>query len=125
MSARNAADGHNEPCWYCKEPCDALAANPGKWPLLLPLDQGKCVAACRRCVLDRLKRADEVAARAHNVAVEVQNAPTPEGAGSYLSGFADALRPAQTLINRLERETRPDARLIHPSPDTPSEGGER
>jgi hypothetical protein len=25
--------GHEKPCLYCGEPCDALAGNPGRWPV--------------------------------------------------------------------------------------------
>ncbi len=25
--------GHNEPCYYCGEPCNGLAGDPGLWPL--------------------------------------------------------------------------------------------
>lgn len=28
-------EGHNEPCYYCGEPCDKLAGDPGKWPIPL------------------------------------------------------------------------------------------
>lgn len=28
-------EGHNKPCYYCGENCDALAGNPGKWPVML------------------------------------------------------------------------------------------
>ena len=57
-------DGHGEHCWYCGDRCNGFAGNPGLWPLLLPLDDarpGHCVAVHTRCVLDRLKRAGEVA----------------------------------------------------------------
>lgn len=26
-------EGHNEPCFFCGEPTNKLAANPSKWPL--------------------------------------------------------------------------------------------
>lgn len=28
-------EGHNEPCYYCHQPCNSLAGNPGKWPVAL------------------------------------------------------------------------------------------
>ena len=28
-------DGHNQPCHYCKELCDCLAGNPGRWAIPL------------------------------------------------------------------------------------------
>jgi hypothetical protein len=28
-------EGHNKPCYYCHEPCNALAGNPSKWPIPL------------------------------------------------------------------------------------------
>lgn len=28
-------EGHDAPCYYCKEPCDSLAGNPGRWPIPL------------------------------------------------------------------------------------------
>ncbi len=26
-------EGHDQPCFFCGEPCDALAGNPGHWPV--------------------------------------------------------------------------------------------
>lgn len=43
--------GHNEPCHLCGELCDGLAGNPGKWPIMLPVEGAPkwhhtgCVAA--------------------------------------------------------------------------------
>lgn len=28
-------NGHKEPCYYCGEPCNSLAGDPGKWPVAL------------------------------------------------------------------------------------------
>lgn len=28
-------EGHDEPCYYCGEPCSSVAANPGRWPIPL------------------------------------------------------------------------------------------
>lgn len=28
--------GHGDPCYYCGEPVDCLAGNPGMWPIGLP-----------------------------------------------------------------------------------------
>ena len=48
--------GHKESCYYCKEACDSLAANPGRWPI--PLchrdDPGKVKWHHIGCVSERL-----------------------------------------------------------------------
>lgn len=65
--------GHGDPCWYCAERCDSVAANPGLWPLLLPLDNarpGYCVPVHTNCVLDRLNRADEKIQSAERATLE-------------------------------------------------------
>jgi hypothetical protein len=51
----------NEPCHYCGEPCDALAGNPGLWPLGFAHseDPGVCKWHHARCVTQRLALADE------------------------------------------------------------------
>jgi hypothetical protein len=32
---RAAREGHGEPCYYCQEPCNSVAGNPGRWPVAL------------------------------------------------------------------------------------------
>lgn len=48
--------GHDEPCYYCGEPCSSLAGSPSRWPL--PLchrdDPGKVKWHHTGCVTDRL-----------------------------------------------------------------------
>lgn len=48
--------GHNAPCYYCGEPCNTLAGNPGEWPI--PLchrdDPGRVKWHHSRCVHERL-----------------------------------------------------------------------
>ena len=29
------AESHGKPCYYCKEPVNALAGNPGLWPIVM------------------------------------------------------------------------------------------
>lgn len=48
---------HDEPCFYCGDPCNSLTGNPGLWPLALPVDasrQGHAVPVHMKCVLTRL-----------------------------------------------------------------------
>ena len=51
-------NGHEQPCYYCRKPCDYWAANPGKWPT--PLchsdEPGKMKWHHADCVSDRLER---------------------------------------------------------------------
>lgn len=49
-------EGHGDPCYYCKEPCDALAGNPGRWPVGLchPDDPGVLKWYHHDCVFQRL-----------------------------------------------------------------------
>lgn len=49
-------EGHDQPCYYCKKPCDTFAASPSLWPL--PLchvdDPGKVKWHHTGCVMERL-----------------------------------------------------------------------
>lgn len=36
--------GHQRPCYICSHPCDALAGNPSKWPVLLPVVNGNGIS---------------------------------------------------------------------------------
>lgn len=53
--------GHKQPCYYCGENCNSLAANPGKWPIPLchPDDPGKVKWHHIGCVSERLERLAE------------------------------------------------------------------
>lgn len=52
--------GHDEPCHMCGESCDGLAGNPGKWPIMLPVE-GMPRWHHTGCVAARLKnQADEI-----------------------------------------------------------------
>lgn len=50
------AEGDDEPCFYCSEPCDPYAGDPGRWPVGFAQADGTGI--CRwhhaRCVVDRL-----------------------------------------------------------------------
>jgi hypothetical protein len=48
--------GHDEPCFYCKERCDGYAGNPDKWPLIFchPDGTGKPHVHHTGCVVERL-----------------------------------------------------------------------
>lgn len=48
--------GHNEPCYYCGEPCNSVAGNPGEWPVGFPEKEepGKVKYHHMGCLLKRL-----------------------------------------------------------------------
>ena len=54
--------GHEQPCYYCGEPCDSLAANPSKWPIgLCHSDEaGKVKWHHEGCIAYRVRIADEI-----------------------------------------------------------------
>lgn len=56
--------GHGQPCYYCQEPCNDLAANPGKWsiPLCHAEDPGKIKWHHTGCVSSRLAERDALRA---------------------------------------------------------------
>jgi hypothetical protein len=60
--------GHNKPCYYCKEPINSLAANPGKWgvPLCHKDEPGRVKWHHIECVSQRL----------------IENQPVPTVGGS-------------------------------------------
>lgn len=76
--AEEAANGHGEPCYYCGEPCNSLAGDPGLWPIpLAHKDDPGCVKRHHiRCVSERLienlapSSEDGAWARWHNTSVE-------------------------------------------------------
>lgn len=59
--------GHDEPCHMCGESCDGLAGNPGKWPIMLPVEgiprwhHTGCVATRLKDQADEIKRLKELA----------------------------------------------------------------
>jgi hypothetical protein len=71
------AQGHDEPCFYCKEPCDSFAGNPGKWPI--PLchadDPGRVKWHHVDCVTDRLRNGEraERAEQESKTALDILN----------------------------------------------------
>lgn len=56
--------GHGAPCYYCKDPCDKWAANPGKWPIALTHadDPGVVKWHHESCVSSRLYSDQEIQA---------------------------------------------------------------
>ena len=54
-------DGHKEPCYYCDELTNSLAADPGSWPLAFthPDGTGEVKWHHTRCVQERLFK-DEI-----------------------------------------------------------------
>jgi len=61
------AGGHDAQCFYCNEPCDSLAGNPGKWPIGLCIDDaapGVTRWCHHECVMSRLRERDEARAEA-------------------------------------------------------------
>jgi hypothetical protein len=54
---RQPGEGYNEPCYYCGEPCNAVAGNPGMWPVALchPDDPGVVKYHHHDCVAERLE----------------------------------------------------------------------
>ena len=54
-------EGHNELCYYCKEPCNSLAGNPGKWPIALshPDEPGVVKWHHTGCISERLIRLEK------------------------------------------------------------------
>jgi len=54
--------GHNKPCYYCGEPCNSLAGNPGKWPVALCHADEPGVVKWHHggCVSERLVRLERI-----------------------------------------------------------------
>lgn len=52
----NLPQGHDEPCFYCGEPCEAFAGDPGRWPLGFCQPDGTGITRWHhtRCVTARL-----------------------------------------------------------------------
>lgn len=57
---------HGQPCYYCGEPIDSFAANPGRWncgPICHSTDPGRVKAHHAGCVMERFHRVEELEAR--------------------------------------------------------------
>ena len=56
-SAGTCGEGHGKSCYYCEEPCDGYAGNPGKWPVALTHEDepGKVKWHHTSCVSERLR----------------------------------------------------------------------
>lgn len=55
-------DGHDELCYYCGKPCNALAGNPHEWPIPLCHSDEPGVVKWHHigCVSQRLERLDMI-----------------------------------------------------------------
>lgn len=60
--AREALSGHGEPCYYCADPCNALAGDPGRWPIAMchADEPGRMKWHHTRCVESRCVERDEL-----------------------------------------------------------------
>lgn len=56
--ARPQVEPINDPCYWCGEPTNGLAGDPGEWPIFLchAENPGVVKAHHERCVMDRLER---------------------------------------------------------------------
>jgi hypothetical protein len=56
LAAGPVSEGHDEPCYYCKRPCNCLAGNPGEWSIGLPHADDPGVVKWHHvsCILERL-----------------------------------------------------------------------
>lgn len=54
--------GHHEPCYYCGDPCNSLAANPGLWPIYgtHPEEPGVVKWHHVSCVFSRCREYDKL-----------------------------------------------------------------
>ena len=67
--------GHNAPCCRCGERCDALAANPGLWPLILvpvwrECEPGVAEVHCSNCVHAMMAATREMSMNARDLHVK-------------------------------------------------------
>ena len=67
-----ALQGHNEPCYYCKKPCNAVAGSPTLWPIpLCHADEpGRVKWHHIGCVDERLNERDTWLAAAFEIACD-------------------------------------------------------
>lgn len=72
LLSQNNGEGHGKPCYYCGEPCNALAGNPSLWPVWLPHSDAPGVAKEHHigCVVQRIEDRDRVVAEARREAIE-------------------------------------------------------
>lgn len=94
--------GHEEPCFFCNEPCDALAANPGRWPVGFPHCEGTGVGRWHHSVCLAKFIRDHSASVAQGIEQGTSNA---EVAGSNPAGRAieaAALERAAQLLELLD-----------------------
>ena len=70
--APNPANGHDQPCYYCGELCNAVAGNPEKWPIPLchPEEPGKVKWHHVGCVSERLRKIERLPAELEAVRAE-------------------------------------------------------
>lgn len=63
---------HDGPCYYCGEPTDSLAGNPGLWPLRFPHEDepGKMKWHHAKCVMQKLREGAEAARLIEGAKVE-------------------------------------------------------
>ena len=57
-------EGHNEPCYFCKRPCNSLHGNPGLWPIPLCHTDEPGVVKWHHtiCVMERLQERENLIA---------------------------------------------------------------
>lgn len=98
---------HGEPCFYCKEPIDNLAADPGKWncgPLTQADDPGRVRPHHVRCVAERLARAEALEAEHDMLKKMVRLACDEDGMLAKLTHERNALQAALKEILELSRD---------------------
>src|SRR5579864_4275940 len=113
-------EGHNEPCYYCGEPCDDLVGNPSLWSVVLCHSDDPGVAKYHHvgCVSDRLEQLARLTAPPGASALEradqilegwlwEQGVGIPEGLISFDEAkkrIARALEAAERDATERERE---------------------
>ncbi|MFI5296483.1 MAG: hypothetical protein ACHREM_00175 [Polyangiales bacterium] len=93
-------EGHDEPCYYCKETCDSLAGNPSRWPIALCHEDDPGVVKWHHvgCVSDRLHRIAD--AESDNAALK----DTVSRLNDEREHYKGISLPAQADVERLTRE---------------------
>ena len=102
LLAPNPANGHGQPCYYCSEPCNAVAGNPEKWPIPLchPEEPGKVKWHHVGCVSERLREVERLQAEKDQYLGELRYAtekqiPELEAANAELKKELEAVRTDQ------------------------------
>lgn len=96
---RRAPQGHGEPCAMCGKPCNALAGNPGRWPLALvptwraDFEAGRIAWHCTRCVMRSMAALRELTEAAESYAT-----------GGSISRLARATAESMSLITGPDKE---------------------